>query len=56
MLTARDTYELEKEYRELYWDLNELQTIGNEACMAEAAKLSKTMAYIAEMLGYVPAC
>jgi hypothetical protein len=42
-------------YRELYWQHNELQIIGNPAAATLAASIAQEMSYIEETLGYRPA-
>jgi len=42
-------------YRELYWQHNEYQIIGTPWANAKARQIAKTMAKIAENLGYTPA-
>jgi hypothetical protein len=51
-----DLDSLLSEYRSLYWELNELQLIGNEACLELARKVEARMNALAGMIGYHPAC
>jgi hypothetical protein len=50
-----DKVDVERFYRELYWDTNELQIIGTEACIVQAAKNDQAMAQLVDILGYTPA-
>lgn len=55
----RERDDLEREYRELYWERNELQTIGSDApdqayLNAEIDRVSKKIERIVRTLGYMP--
>jgi hypothetical protein len=41
-------------YRELYWQHNEYQIIGNDHALDLAASIARDMAYIVHTLGYTP--
>jgi hypothetical protein len=56
----KDRYDLEADYREIYWRLNEYQllatdSVGDKEMIASIMdELSKNMAAIVAKLGYVP--
>lgn len=45
---------LETRYRELYWEVNELDLIGTKYAIWRAENARVKMASIERMLGYVP--
>lgn len=51
---VEDTEWLERQYRILYWECNELDLIGNEYAIAEANRLRLQMNSLCNQLGYTP--
>ena len=45
---------LDRRYRELYWQVNELQIIATKETLELAARYQRTMERIVRTLGYTP--
>ena len=45
---------LDRRYRELYWQVNELQIIATKETLELAARYQRTMERIVKTLGYTP--